>query len=89
MWEAIAFAALGLAAAYAATRLLPQRLPSRVLVLATGPVAALVGGLIARAVLGGGHAALTLPAAILVSAALLSLLVRPPGPRRGSAWRPA
>ncbi|MDJ0343867.1 hypothetical protein QMK19_28335 [Streptomyces sp. H10-C2] len=82
MWEAVAFAALGLGIAYAATHFMPDRFPSRSLVLATGPVAALVGGLITRTVLGGGHLAVTLPAAALVAAALLSLLIRPADDRR-------
>ncbi|MDF9815476.1 hypothetical protein [Streptomyces sp. SPB162] len=82
MWEAVAFAALGLGIAYAATHFLPARFPSRALVLATGPIAALVGGLITRTVLGGGHAAVTLPVSALVAAALLSLLVRPADDRR-------
>jgi hypothetical protein len=87
MWETLAFAALGLAAAYAAVRLLPDRLPSPRLVLATGPVAALVGGLLARAILGGGHVLLTLVVAAAVAVALLSLLIRPAtgrGPRSSS-----
>lgn len=82
MWEAVAFAALGLGIAYAATHFWPARFPSRTLVLATGPIAALVGGLITRTVLGGGHAAVTLPVSALVAAALLSLLVRPADDRR-------
>jgi hypothetical protein len=78
LWQALMFAALGLAIASAATLLLPaSRFPSAVLVLATGPVAALTGGLLARAILGPGHPALALLAALTVSAALLSLLVRP------------
>ena len=91
MWEALAFAGLGLAVAYAAVRLLPARLPARALVLATGTVAALLGGLLARTILGGGHVLLTLVASVAVAAALLSLLVRPADRRgpRSSAPRPA
>jgi hypothetical protein len=78
LWQALTFAALGLAIASAATRLLPSlRLPSPLLVLSTGPVAALTGGLLARTILGPGHLLLTLLAALAVSTALLSLLVRP------------
>jgi hypothetical protein len=91
MWEALAFAALGLAAAYAAVRLLATRLPARTLVLATGPVAALIGGFLARAILGGGHVLLTLVVAAAVAVALLSLLIRPAERRgpRSSSPRPA
>jgi hypothetical protein len=76
-WEAVAYAVIGLVAALAATRLLPRRLPRSPLVLATGPGAALAGGLIARTIVGAGHLEATFPAALAVSAALLSLLARP------------
>jgi hypothetical protein len=82
IWEALGAMALGLAIAYAATRQLPERLPNRPLVLATGPAAALLGGLICHIVLDGGHTLVTLTVAALVSVAILSLLlvenVRPP-----------
>ena len=85
IWEAIGAMVLGLAIAYAATRRLPERLPSRALVLTTGPVAALLGGLICRVVIGPGHAPVTLTVAAGVSVAILSLLlgegVRPRGLR--------
>ncbi|MBY8876987.1 hypothetical protein [Actinacidiphila acidipaludis] len=77
LWEAVAYAVIGLAAALAASRLLPRRLPRSPLVLATGPGAALAGGLIARTIVGAGHLEATLPAALGVSLALLSLLARP------------
>ncbi|MFE2425180.1 hypothetical protein ACFXJ5_00260 [Streptomyces sp. NPDC059373] len=91
MWEALAFAALGLAAAYAAVRLLPTRLPARSLVLATGSGAALLGGLLAHTILGPGHVVLTLALSVTVAVALLSLLVRPADRRgpRASSPRPA
>lgn len=91
LWEALAFVALGLAAAYGAVRLRPERLPGRALVLATGPVAALVGGLLAHTVLGPGHVLLGLAAAFAVAAALLSLLIRPADRqgRRPSSPHPA
>jgi len=76
-WEAVAYAVTGLAAALAASRLLPRRLPRTPLVLGTGPGAALAGGLIARTIVGAGHLEATLPAALAVCAALLSLLARP------------
>ncbi|MGW3248817.1 hypothetical protein [Streptomyces sp. NPDC001070] len=85
LWESIAFAAVGLAVAYAATRLVPRRrLPAARLVLATGPVAALVGGLIARTVLGPDQFLVNLATSVGVAAALLSLLVRPPRSTRRS-----
>ncbi|MGW7515715.1 hypothetical protein ACWGJ2_08975 [Streptomyces sp. NPDC054796] len=83
IWEVLGAAALGLALAYAATKRLPARLPNRPLVLATGPGAAVLGGLISRIVLGPGHAPATLAVAVGVSVAILSLLysenVRPSG----------
>lgn len=82
IWEALGATAIGLAIAFAAARQLPERLPSRSLVLATGPVAALLGGLICHIVLGAGHALVTMTVAAAVSVAILSLLlgesVRPP-----------
>jgi hypothetical protein len=88
MWEALAFAALGLAAAYAAVRLLPARLPARALVLPTGSGAALLGGFLAHTILGSGHVLLSLAAAAAVAVALLSLLVRPADRRRPGASSP-
>ncbi|SCK32032.1 hypothetical protein [Streptomyces sp. WMMB 322] len=82
IWEALGAMAVGLAIAYAATRQLPERLPDRSLVLATGPAAALLGGLICHIVLGGGHPLVTLTVAALVSVAILSLLL-------GESARPA
>lgn len=86
LWEALGSAVLGLALAYAADRRYAQRLPDRRLVLATGPAAAFVGGLIGRAVLGPGHVPVTLVCALGVSAALLSLLLRDEGPGHRQ-WR--
>ena len=77
LWEAVAFAVLGFAVSYAATRLLPARLPATPLVLATGPVAALGGGLVAHTIFGGGRPEMTIPGALIVAVALLSLLARP------------
>ncbi|MGY1437822.1 hypothetical protein [Streptomyces reniochalinae] len=85
IWEALGSASLGLALALVASRRFPERLPDRRLVLATGPVAALVGGLISHTVFGAGHLLLALCVALGVSAALLSLLLRDaPGRRQ---WR--
>ncbi|MGI5348998.1 hypothetical protein ACQEU8_12510 [Streptomyces sp. CA-250714] len=76
IWEALGSAALGLALALAATRRFPERLPDRRLVLATGPVAAVAGGLISHTVLGPGHSPAIWCVALGFSAALLSLLLR-------------
>jgi hypothetical protein len=75
---AVAFAALGLLASWVAIRTFPLRLPSSALTLSTGPVAALVGGLVAYTVVGRHHPEATLPAAVLTAAVMLSLLARPP-----------
>ncbi|NGO70034.1 hypothetical protein G5C65_17065 [Streptomyces sp. SB3404] len=76
IWEAIGSAALGLLLAHAATRRLPGRLPHRALVLSTGAVAALLGGVVSAVVLGPGRLAVSLLCALAVSAAILSLLLR-------------
>ncbi|MBW1602968.1 hypothetical protein JJV70_12795 [Streptomyces sp. JJ66] len=75
--EALGSALLGLAVALAALRWLPGRFTSAPLVLATGAVAAAVGGLVTRAVLGPGHLLIALTLAALVAAALVSLLLTP------------
>lgn len=77
IWEALGAVIVGFAIALAATHRLPERFPSHGLALATGPVAALFGALVARSILGPGHPVQTLLAAAAVGAALLSLLVRP------------
>lgn len=90
IWEAVGSALIGLAVAYAGTRGLPGRLPSPRLVLPTGTGAGLAGGLLTHAVLRDGHPLTTLVGALAVGVALLSLLIRPSGPRRRSpAVRPA
>lgn len=78
LWEAAVYAALGLGTAYAAARLFPLRLPLTALLLATGPIAALLGGLVTRTIVGPGHPEATLPAALVVAAAMLSVLAGPP-----------
>jgi hypothetical protein len=75
IWEALGATALGLVIAYAAAWQLPERLPNRPLVLVTGPVAALLGGVICRIVLGSGHTLVTMGVASAVSVAILSLLI--------------
>ncbi|GAA2601815.1 hypothetical protein [Streptomyces axinellae] len=86
IWEALGSTAIGLVLAHGATRRYPGRLPDRRLVLSTGPVAALLGGLISGIVLGPGHTLVALACALGVSAALLSLLLRDEAPARRQ-WR--
>ncbi|MEI5101666.1 hypothetical protein RB200_28160 [Streptomyces sp. PmtG] len=75
--EALGSTLLGLALAWAAAHRLSHRLPSRALVLATGVSGALVGAFITHTALGPDHAPATLVGAVIVAAALLSLLLRP------------
>ncbi|GAA2660026.1 hypothetical protein [Streptomyces lunalinharesii] len=84
IWEALGAVIVGFAIALSARRWLPERFPDRVLTLATGPVAALLGALLTRSILGPGHPVQVMVAAFAVGAALLSVLVRPPRrrPRR-------
>ncbi len=89
VWEALGSALIGLAVAVLALRRFPARFPARTLTVLTGPAGGLVGGMIMRVVLGPGHAPLTLTAALAVSAAALSLLVRDPAARRPGSPRPA
>ena len=84
LWEVFGSAFLGLAVALVATHRFADRFHGRSLVLATGPAAAFGGGMITRVVLGPGHPLPTLVVAVLVAAALLSLLVRPRGGARAS-----
>ncbi|MFG1809349.1 hypothetical protein [Streptomyces sp. NPDC049040] len=81
IWQIVAYAALGLLAAFAAARLFPARLPSPPLLLGTGLVGGLTGGLVTYTILGGGHPGGSLAAAFATAAAGLSVLARPP--RRG------
>jgi hypothetical protein len=85
VWEALGSAALGLALALSAIRLLPTRLPDRRLVLATGVIGALFGAVVTHSALGPGHLAATLVGAVAVCVALLSLLIRPARRVRRSA----
>jgi hypothetical protein len=87
IWEASGSLLVGVAIAWAALHWLPSRFPSRPMVLATGPSAALLGGLITRIILGPGNIPATLFAALAVGAALLSLLVRDPAARRSRTPR--
>ncbi|MFJ8820504.1 hypothetical protein ACIREE_01825 [Streptomyces sp. NPDC102467] len=75
--EALGSALLGLALAWAAGLRMPHRLPSRTLVLPTGVAGALFGAFVTHSALGAGHEIATLVGALVLSAALLSLLLRP------------
>ncbi|MGW1891270.1 hypothetical protein ACWCP6_13595 [Streptomyces sp. NPDC002004] len=85
LWEALGSGLLGLALAWAAWRRLPHRLPRRNMVLATGVAGALFGAFVTHTALGDGNPLLTLLGAVALSAAALSLLLRPAGLRRSSA----
>ena len=75
--EALGSAILGLALAWAAAHRLPDRLPTRHLVLSTGMAGALFGAFVTHSARGAGHFVLILLGAAAVSAASLSLLLRP------------
>jgi hypothetical protein len=84
--EALGSALLGLVLAGAALHRLPHRLPTRSLVLATGVAGALFGAFVTHSALDSGSLLLPLVGAVIVSAASLSLLLRPAGRlRRRSA----
>ncbi|AWW37722.1 hypothetical protein ADL00_15015 [Streptomyces sp. AS58] len=84
--EALSSAILGLALAWAYAVRLPHRLPARPLVLSTGIAGALFGAFVTRSALDAGGFLLSLIGAAVVSAASLSLLLRPAGRlRRRSA----
>ncbi|MGW2931838.1 hypothetical protein ACWGQ5_23185 [Streptomyces sp. NPDC055722] len=75
--EALGSAVLGLALAWAAAHRLPHRLPARRLVLPTGVAGALFGAFITHSALGSVGLLLILVGSLVVSAASLSLLLRP------------
>ncbi|MFJ1972005.1 hypothetical protein ACIO93_25375 [Streptomyces sp. NPDC087903] len=84
--EALGAALLGVVLAGAAVHRLSHRLPTRSLVLATGVAGALFGAFLTHSALGPGSFLLNLVGAAVVSAASLSLLLRPAGRfRRRSA----
>ncbi|NUQ89043.1 MAG: hypothetical protein HOQ43_11345 [Glycomyces artemisiae] len=86
LFEALGSALLGLVLAGAAIHRLSDRLPTRSLVLATGVAGALFGAFITHSALDPGNFLLILLGAAIVSAASVSLLVRPAGRlRRRSA----
>ncbi|WP_406006890.1 hypothetical protein OG440_12370 [Streptomyces sp. NBC_00637] len=84
--EALGSAVLGLVLAWAAVHRFSHRLPVRTLVFATGVAGALFGDFVTHSALGPGPAVASLLGAAIVSAASLSLLLRPAGRlRRRSA----
>jgi len=84
--EALGSAVLGLALAWAAVTRLSHRLPVRTLVFATGIAGALFGDFVTHSALGPGTFLPSLLGAAIISAASLSLLLRPAGGlRRRSA----
>ncbi|MET8449619.1 hypothetical protein [Streptomyces sp. NPDC005209] len=84
--EALGSALLGVALAWVAMHRLSHRLPARPLVFCTGVAGALFGDFITHSALGPGTGLLSLLGAAIVSAASLSLLLRPAGRlRRRSA----
>ena len=86
LFEALGSALIGLVLAGAALHRLSDRLPTRSLVLATGVAGALFGAFVTHSALDPGNFLLILLGAAIVSAASLSLLVRPAGRlRRRSA----
>ncbi|MFJ2605987.1 hypothetical protein ACIQOU_35910 [Streptomyces sp. NPDC091279] len=87
--EALGSAVLGLVLAGAAVHRLAHRLPARSLVFATGVAGALFGSFIARSALDPGSFLLSLIGAAVVSAASLSLLLRPSGGQLGRWSAPA
>lgn len=90
LMEALGSALLGLLLSGAAARVLARRLPSRRVVLVSGVLGALFGAYLTHFALGPGHITLTasLVGAGLVSAVVLSLLLRPAPGSRGRAHRP-
>ncbi|MFD9380877.1 hypothetical protein ACFWBH_36105 [Streptomyces sp. NPDC059999] len=79
LMEALGSALLGLALSGAAVRRFAKRLPSPRVVLVSGVVGALFGAYLTHMSLGPGHNTLvaTLIGGTLVSAVVLSLLLRP------------
>jgi phage tail tape-measure protein len=89
LMEVLGSALLGLGLAAAAVRLLARRLPSPRTVLVSGVLGALFGAYLMHFALGPGHNTLaaTFLGAALVSAVVLSLLLRPGAGARRSSHR--
>jgi hypothetical protein len=81
--EALSATILGLVLAWAATRRLPHRLPAPALVVPTGVAGALFGAFLTHSAVGAGSLLPVLLGSAAVSAASLSLLLRPAGRLRG------
>jgi hypothetical protein len=81
--EALSSAVLGLVLAWAVAHRLPHRFPARPLVLSTGVAGALFGAFLTHSALDAGGILLILVGSVAVSAASLSLLLRPSGRLRG------
>ncbi|ANH93293.1 MULTISPECIES: hypothetical protein [unclassified Streptomyces] len=77
--EALGSAVLGLLLAWAVFHRLSRRLPSRPLVLSTGVAGALLGDFVTHSALGSAPVLSSLLGAAVVSAASVSLLLRPAG----------
>ncbi|MEU9236669.1 hypothetical protein [Streptomyces subrutilus] len=91
LMEVLGSALLGLALSATAARGLAGRLPALRVVLVSGVLGALFGAYLTHFALGPGHNTLTATfvGAVLVSAVVLSLLLRPAsGPRRPSHRTP-
>ncbi|MGM9334089.1 hypothetical protein [Streptomyces murinus] len=80
--EALGTAVLGLLLAWAATVRLAHRLPNRPLVYSTGTAGALLGDFVTHSALGSGLTLVPFLGAAIISAASLSLLLRPSRSRR-------
>ncbi|MFD3543866.1 hypothetical protein ACFWUQ_30795 [Streptomyces sp. NPDC058662] len=88
--EALGSALLGLALSAAAVRTFADRLPASRTVLVSGVLGALFGAYLTHFALGPGHHTLfaTLVGGLLVSAVVLSLLLRPAPRSRRRSHRP-
>ncbi|TKT02629.1 hypothetical protein [Streptomyces lasalocidi] len=83
--EALGSAVLGIVLAWAAVQRLSHRLPATRLVFATGIAGALFGDFVTHSALDSGSLLVSLLGAVVVSAASVSLLLRPSGRLRHSA----
>ncbi|MEU7022655.1 hypothetical protein AB0C52_03865 [Streptomyces sp. NPDC048717] len=83
--EALGSALLGAALAWTAAHRFAGRLPARAAVLLTGALGAVFGALVTHGAIGPGHFLVTLTGAVVISAVLLSLLLRPAARRLRSS----
>ncbi|MFJ3232817.1 hypothetical protein [Streptomyces sp. NPDC086787] len=77
--EAFGSVLLGAVLAWAAVHRFPRRLPARPLVFSTGVAGAVFGDFVTHSSLGAGTLLPSLLGGMVVSAAALSLLLRPAG----------